>query len=323
MDNPITAVNTFLEQANLNNLKIVLAYSAGVDSTALLDVLIKIRNPKSLNIVLAYFDHGVRRNTIKDKKLIEHYANKFKLEYYIGENPIKGYQSENTLRVRRYKFLNQVAKISQAKYIVLAHHLDDNLETIIQRIIRGTSVWGLKGIAPIRDNYLRPLLMVSKNDILQYAAKNKLIWQEDISNLDININRNLLRKILSPENKFQLLDILKNLPDLNELEQKINLFLAPYLTKPVLSLGTEFMSLDNEIKLELIYRFIRKKGYQKQIPLRILLLIQSMLKPINKQNNSNQHFNKNFPLKSVELDINHSLKLKSIDSQLYLKFERK
>lgn len=322
MDNLITVVGKFFTKGNLGQSSILLAYSGGLDSTVLLDILIKIRNSHQLNISLVYYDHGVRQDTDADRQLIRDYAKQYKLEYYIGLNSITGYQSEDNLRKKRYCFLNKIAKHNGSDFIALAHHLDDNLETIIQRIIRGTSVWGLQGISQQREKFIRPLMMISKKEILSYARQNNLVWREDATNSDLNITRNLIRSILSSQHKAIMLSSLESLPDLKNLNNQIEILLKPYLNKHLI-LDTEFTKLSLELRKELIYRFIRFHGYSKQIPNRILKLIEIMLSPVDESHNLSRHFNQKFKLKTIELDKYCCLKIKSQHSQIFLTFERK
>lgn len=100
--------------------------------------------------------------------------------------------------IRRF-FLEEVRKKYKAAYILTAHHADDQTETLLYRIAKGTSITGLAGIEETRQYYLRPLLSVSKKDILQYAKKNKVPFGHDETNDDTTIPRNRLRHNILPE----------------------------------------------------------------------------------------------------------------------------
>ncbi len=171
----------------------VVAVSGGVDSVVLLDLLSK---QKDLDLTVAHFDHGIRSNSYEDEQFVKNLAEKYKLPFISDRGELGANASEEKAREARYRFLRKVAKENNAT-LVLAHHKDDVLETIIINLLRGT---GWRGLSSLRstEKTIRPLIKVSKQDILDYAKKHKLNWREDPSNQDTKYLRNYVRLKILP-----------------------------------------------------------------------------------------------------------------------------
>lgn len=167
--------------------KFVVAVSGGIDSVVLLHMLAKNPEPE---LIVAHFDHGIREDSHEDAKFVEDLAKKYELKFETKREELGRDASEELARDRRYEFLRKVAKKYDAK-IVTAHHGDDAVETIGINITRGT---GWRGLAVLDSDIIRPLLELSKKDILEYAKVNKLQWHEDSTNASDNYLRNRLRK---------------------------------------------------------------------------------------------------------------------------------
>jgi len=178
-------------------MRTVLAISGGVDSAVLLDMVAKKTLPSISNlqdlvllrndIIVAHFDHGIRENT-NDVNFIKDLADKYKMKYIVGYGHLGKEASEQLARQKRYEFLREVADGGQ---IITAHHQDDLLETIVMNLIRGT---GWRGLSPFWSNDIsRPLLNMSKVEIVNYAIENDLDWVEDETNYSPQYFRNRIR----------------------------------------------------------------------------------------------------------------------------------
>ncbi len=111
----------------------------------------------------------------------------------------KGESPEEFYRRKRYNFLNKVANKNQAQKIALGHNLQDQAHTVLLRLVRGSSLEGLKGIQPIRENkYIRPLIEVSRREIIEYLSENNISYRKDTSNKDERYLRNKIRARLIP-----------------------------------------------------------------------------------------------------------------------------
>lgn len=168
--------------------RLVLAVSGGVDSMVLLDVL---AGKGDWQLVAAHFDHGIRSDTAADAALVRAAARRYGIGYEQAAGRLGPGTSEAVARRARYHFLRQVAWQYRAT-LVTAHHQDDVLETICINLIRGT---GWRGLASLRSHpaTLRPLLTVSKTDLVAYAINHGIDWREDITNGDLRLLRNRIR----------------------------------------------------------------------------------------------------------------------------------
>lgn len=200
-----------------NNSKLILGISGGPDSVYLLYKLIKFSKKKNLTLHIAHFNHNTRGlESDHDQKFVEKIAKKNKLNISVGaihELPQKN-MSEANLRQHRYDFLEKIRQSQNADFIVTAHHQDDQVETIIFNFFRGTGPAGLTGMKEKQGNILRPLLNISKKQILAYLTKNKIKYCLDSSNQNTNYNRNLIR--------HEILPLIKKI-NLNSSESILNL----------------------------------------------------------------------------------------------------
>lgn len=172
-------------------MKYIVAVSGGVDSVVLLDMLTRAPDPEEL--VVAHFDHGIRPESADDEEFVHELARKYGLLYESMREELGPTASEELARDRRYNFLRDVAKKHSAK-IVTAHHADDVVETIAINLTRGT---GWRGLAVLDSpDIRRPLLHMTKADIVEYAQANALEWREDPTNNDTKYLRNDLRQKL-------------------------------------------------------------------------------------------------------------------------------
>lgn len=170
--------------------KYLVAVSGGVDSVALLDMLAK-RNPGQL--VVAHFDHGIRTDSADDALFVKLLAASYGIPFVARREELGGDSSEELARARRYAFLEDEAKRHEA-VIVTAHHKNDLIETMAINISRGT---GWRGLAVFGNAAVyRPLLHMTKDDLYEYALKNRLEWVEDSTNRSPQYLRNRMRERL-------------------------------------------------------------------------------------------------------------------------------
>lgn len=167
----------------------VVAVSGGVDSMALLHAL---RSQPGMDLTVAHFDHGIRKDSHEDRRLVQRTAKTYGLPFEYAAGMLGPGTSEDAARKARYAFLEEVRRKHDAQAIITAHHKDDVLETAIINMLRGT---GRKGLASIRsiDGIRRPLLHHTKAEIRRYAADHSLEWREDSTNDDTAYLRNHVR----------------------------------------------------------------------------------------------------------------------------------
>lgn len=181
--------------------KILLAFSGGPDSVVLLDLFLK----EGYEVELFHLDHNLRENSkddarfcanlAKEKKLLLH-SYSLDVEEYCRE---KGLGIEEGARNLRYDLLRKIKKERNLDYIATAHHLDDQMETFFMNLFRGSGTAGLGGIHPVKGDLYRPLLSFRKEEIMEYAKKNKLAYVIDQTNLEPIYSRNRLRLDLIPK----------------------------------------------------------------------------------------------------------------------------
>ena len=174
--------------------KYVVAVSGGVDSVCLLNMLSNVK----LDLIVAHFDHGIRKDSSEDRKFVEGLAKKYGLPFEYAEGRLGVGASEATAREARYAFLRKMKDKYGSKAIITAHHQDDLIETAIINLLRGT---GRKGLTALdsKGDIVRPLLGFSKQQLLDYAAARTLEWREDPTNNDTGYLRNYVRHELLPK----------------------------------------------------------------------------------------------------------------------------
>lgn len=172
----------------------VVAVSGGVDSMVLLDLL---RRRDDLQLIVAHVNHGIRETAKRDAELVKQTAAEYGLQFELYEVDLGLETSEEVARQVRYKFLRSICKKYDAN-LITAHHQDDLIETIIINLLRGTS-W--RGLCSLRSSVKirRPLLEISKAEIINYAQDHQLKWFEDETNQDQRYLRNYIRHNLLPQ----------------------------------------------------------------------------------------------------------------------------
>lgn len=173
-------------------MKCVVAVSGGVDSVVLLDMLVV---EGKHDLAVAHFDHGIREDSADDAQFVAALAKKYGLPFETKREELGKTASEELARERRYAFLRAVAKKHQAT-IATAHHMNDVAETIAINILRGT---GWRGVAVLASDIYRPLLAMTKKEIVAYAQKKNIMWHEDSTNASDTYLRNRLRVKLTDE----------------------------------------------------------------------------------------------------------------------------
>jgi tRNA(Ile)-lysidine synthase len=190
----------------------VVAVSGGVDSVVLLDMLVNnalpISQPPFPNpqLIVAHFDHGIRKESHKDAEFVEVLAKKYGLPFVGKREELGPNTSEEKARDQRYAFLRSVAEKHSAK-LVTAHHADDVIESIAINLSRGT---GWRGLAVLDSDVIRPLTNMNKAQIIDYAKKHGLEWREDSTNkTDMYLRNRIRRKVadLEEDKKRQLLSL--------------------------------------------------------------------------------------------------------------------
>jgi tRNA(Ile)-lysidine synthase len=215
----------FIKQHNLLSAEgnVLLAVSGGADSVALLYILNKLI-PNAIHI--GHINHQLRgSDSLKDQEFVKTLAKKLNLPVTIESVDVKAYAKENKLstetaaRKLRLDALSRIADKNNCRYIATAHHKNDNTETVIHRILRGTGFKGLAGIRPMTTIdgkiFIRPLLCLSRRQIEEYLKSQNILWQTDHTNIDCRFTRNRIRHKLLPY-------LEKSTPNLAELVSSLS-----------------------------------------------------------------------------------------------------
>ena len=182
--------------------KVLCAVSGGADSVCLLHML---SQREDISLVAAHFNHQLRgEEADRDEQFVRELCGRWDIPFTVGRGDVKAYAQkekrsiEEAGRSLRYDFLIQTAETEGCGLIATAHNADDNAETILMHLIRGTSLHGLTGIPSRRDNIVRPLLGMTHSEILTYLDQQGIPHQEDSSNADEAYTRNRIRHQVIP-----------------------------------------------------------------------------------------------------------------------------
>ncbi|PIP19815.1 MAG: tRNA lysidine(34) synthetase TilS [Candidatus Omnitrophica bacterium CG08_land_8_20_14_0_20_41_16] len=201
-------IKSAIKKYNLINKgeRVVIGVSGGADSVCLLYLLSSLKKELGINLHIAHLDHMLRKESAKDAKFVKKLGERMKIPVTLGKINVKKIAKRGSLeevaRNERLAFLLKVADKIKAKRIALAHHFDDQVETVLMRILRGTGLSGLSGILPKRKmgkvDIVRPLLEVRRKDIENFLKRKRLSFCIDKSNTDEAYLRNRIRHNLLP-----------------------------------------------------------------------------------------------------------------------------
>lgn len=175
---------------------IIVALSGGPDSVCLFDLLLKLRDELNIKLFACHYDHRMRgEESYNDAVFVETLCKERGVKCIIGRAEGENlYKNEEEAREGRYTFFKKILKEGRGEAkIAIAHNLNDQAETLLLRLTRGTGLFGLKGIPSRRENFIRPLLSSTKKEIEDYLRKENLKCRIDSTNKEIRFDRNYLR----------------------------------------------------------------------------------------------------------------------------------
>ena len=213
-DEFVKKVDAFVERHNLleEHSTVVVGVSGGPDSLALFFYLLEKREEKKLQIVVAHVDHMFRgEESQEDLRYVKHLCENLNVVCEAIQIDVKQYQKQNRMSAQvaarecRYAFLERIMRKHNAQYVALGHHGDDQIETVLMRLVRGSTSKGYSGISAKRafdkGSLIRPLLAVTKEEILDYCKRKDVDPRIDPSNTKETYTRNRLRKYVLPHLK--------------------------------------------------------------------------------------------------------------------------
>lgn len=210
MKNPtefLSQVTAFADQHHMlpPGTTVLCALSGGGDSMALLSLLLDLAPERQLTVLAAHYNHQLRgEEAQRDEAFVSGYCRDRGIPCILGRGDVAGEARrrkrgiEETARAMRYDFLLETAKAQGAQAVATAHNADDNGETILLHLVRGTGLDGLTGIPPKRGPLIRPLLTTPRQAIDAYLAQRNIPHVEDSSNQDLSYARNRIRQEVMP-----------------------------------------------------------------------------------------------------------------------------
>ena len=185
--------------------KVLCAVSGGADSMCLLHWLYTNAQRLEITVCAAHFEHGLRgEESLRDRDFVRGWCSERDIEFYTESGDVNSFATENSLsteeaaRILRYNFLQAALERSGSDIIATAHNLEDNAETVLLNLTRGTGIKGLAGIPPVRDRIVRPLLGTGRAEIEEYDRENNVPYITDSSNLSDDYSRNKIRHAVIP-----------------------------------------------------------------------------------------------------------------------------
>ena len=262
-----------LDKTIKENETVITATSGGPDSMALLSLLIKLSKTKKITIICAHVNHNLRKESQEEAIMVEKYANENNLIFEKMEiNHYEG-NTENYARTQRYNFFEKLIKKYNATYLLTAHHGDDLTETILMRMVRGSSLKGYSGFQEVTDKgtykIYRPLITKTKDELLNYVKTNNIPYAVDKTNFSEEYTRNRYRlnilPILKKENKSVHLKFLKFSETLKLYDDHINKEVNEKLNKIYQNNNLNLNLFENEdelIKRKILYKILNDLYYK-------------------------------------------------------------
>lgn len=241
-------------------LTIGVAVSGGRDSVALLHML----RAAGYQVVAINVEHGIRgEESLRDSKFVAElcaslgvplFSYRVDAPAFAREN---GYTLEQGARTLRYRVFDSALEEGKCDCIALAHHLDDQVETVLMRILRGTGIKGLVGMRAVSGRYIRPLLGVSREEIDEYCKQNGLAYVEDSTNADTAYTRNFLRgELAALKTRFPALGEAFKRLSASALEAEE--FIDGFVPEPVVEGGEAFLNISDLSNVAVAKRAIVK-----------------------------------------------------------------
>ncbi|SFP86540.1 tRNA(Ile)-lysidine synthase [Butyrivibrio proteoclasticus] len=184
--------------------KVIVGFSGGADSTALITVLFTLKEILKIEIIAAHVNHGIREEAGEDAEFTRRFCEERGIRYHLLEENVPQIAANSRLseeeagRIVRYDFFSQLVKSEGTAKIAIAHHQNDAAETFLHNIFRGSGLRGGGGIRPVRDNIIRPLLCVTRDEIEYYLKEKEISFCTDATNLENIHTRNKLRNKVIP-----------------------------------------------------------------------------------------------------------------------------
>jgi len=228
--------------------KILLAVSGGADSMVMASLFSMLTKILNIELIVVNFNHNLRKESVKEAEIVEKFILSLKMDCVLKNLNTKGYAKKNNVSIEtagrqlRYLGLEEVAKKYKCNKIATAHNMNDNAETVIMWLLRGTGTEGLTGIPMVRKinknlSIIRPLLPISRDLIDDYAKKKQIVFCTDKTNFKCDYTRNKIRLNLIPQLKQINPSVVEHIYNLSCIvkeetiyfKNKVNSFISKYV----------------------------------------------------------------------------------------------
>ena len=270
--------------------RIAVACSGGKDSMALLHYLWSKRNELGIEVVAVNIDHSIREASASDSKFVDNFCKQHHIKLYSHKVDAVKYSNDHKLTLEqgardcRYKVFGNLVTKGLVDKVALAHHMQDQAETILLNLFRGTGIAGASGMDYMRDDmYIRPMLNISPVEIMAYLSSNDIPYVEDETNQDDEYNRNYIRNKIMPLIRFRwpqadraLSNFAKNCrQDENYIQSTVSND-AIMTEEGMARINASYFVYDNAYVFRLILKALKLIGFGTNIETKHLKMIKSM-----------------------------------------------
>ena len=286
----IETIEKFLKKYNLltEETKLLVAFSGGFDSCALLDSLYRLQKKHKFTLCAAHLNHGWRKESDNEENFCKNFCEARNI-LFISEKLLPNTpKTETAARHARYNFFEKAAHHFNTKLVLSAHTKSDNTETVIYRIAKGT---GVNGLCAIKEKTVynsielfRPLLSLSRSDIEFYCNQNKLTPNNDLSNYDTKYKRNLIRheilpilRKINPNIQSAINNLSENAVEEEEIVEEYLQIIKEKICDGNKIKTDKFITLSKPVKQKLIHNLCKKEAleYDREKILNILDFIET------------------------------------------------
>lgn len=275
----LNKVRSYVLEHNMLSLgdRIVVGVSGGADSICLFDVLIKLSKEYDLSLFVVHVNHGIREEEASiDQGFVEEFCKKHNIAYSSVKKDVvsiakkEGLSEEEAGRNVRYQAFKDFYIKNKCTKIAVAHNKNDNAETFLFNLFRGSGITGLTGIPPVRDSIIRPLLCLEREEIELYLSEKQIPYRIDSTNLTQDYSRNKIRNKILTYGKEEINNgIIEHISNSTRMLKEIESFILNnvkdafekivYEEEEKYSINTnEFNKLDIVIKKELVREIIKR-----------------------------------------------------------------
>lgn len=259
--------------------RIMIALSGGSDSVCLFHILNKLKMSIGFELFAFHLNHNIRQEAKHDELFVKKLCEEYGIKLFLESIDIPKIRTKENLgleelsRKIRYDLINKISTENNIDKTATAHHLLDHSESIILNMVRGSGIRGLRGIGIKNGNIIRPMLVLSKDEILDYIKENNLEYVTDKTNFDTDYSRNNIRHNVLPHLKevnnnafmhfFELSMVAEEIEDLlNELSKKVKFY---HEKNGVYIFINDFIDLNKAVKKQVLFNMLRSIKVTKDI----------------------------------------------------------